>query len=121
MEKKELIKEKKKEYNRKFRESQKAKKETKKEEVEEEKEEVEEEKEKEEKEDNFFFRKLLVKVQDNALNMIILTIIPHICKTILSKVMCNTLRISNNGQKMESKPPEESMNSQQNYYLPANF
>ena len=67
---------------------------------------------------NFFFRKLAELVKQNLIQVTIFTIIPLVGKTIISKVMSNTLRLSSNGVTQPEKEPDSLP---QVGYLPANF
>ena len=67
---------------------------------------------------SFFFRKLAELVKQNLIQVTIFTIIPLVGKTIISKVMSNTLRLSSNGQTQPEKEPDILP---QVGYLPANF
>ena len=65
---------------------------------------------------NFFFRKLAELVKQNLIQVTIFTIM--VGKTIISKVMSNTLRLSSNGVTQPEKEPDLLP---QVGYLPANF
>ena len=67
---------------------------------------------------SIFFLKLAELVKQNLIQVTIFTIIPLVGKTIISKVMSNTLRISSNGQTQPEKEPDILP---QVGYLPANF
>ena len=67
---------------------------------------------------SIFFLKLAELVKQNLIQVTIFTIIPLVGKTIISKVMSNTLRLSSNGQTQPEKEPDILP---QVGYLPANF
>ena len=67
---------------------------------------------------SIFFLKLAELVKQNLIQVTIFTIIPLVGKTIISKVMSNTLRISSNGVTQPEKEPDSLP---QVGYLPANF
>ena len=67
---------------------------------------------------NGFFLKLAEIVKQNLIQITIFTIIPLVGKTIISKVMSNTLRLSSNGVTQPEKEPDSLP---QVGYLPANF
>ena len=67
---------------------------------------------------SIFFLKLAELVKQNLIQITIFTIIPLVGKTIISKVMSNTLRLSSNGQTQPEKEPDILP---QVGYLPANF
>ena len=65
-----------------------------------------------------FFLKLAELAKQNLIQVTIFTIIPLVGKTIISKVMSNTLRLSSNGVTQPEKEPDLLP---QVGYLPANF
>ena len=67
---------------------------------------------------SIFFLKLAELVKQNLIQITIFTIIPLVGKTIISKVMSNTLRLSSNGVTQPEKEPDSLP---QVGYLPANF
>ena len=67
---------------------------------------------------SIFFLKLAELVKQNLIQVTIFTIIPLVGKTIISKVMSNTLRLSSNGVTQPEKEPDLLP---QVGYLPANF
>ena len=67
---------------------------------------------------NVFFLKLAEIVKQNLIQVTIFTIIPLVGKTIISKVMSNTLRLSSNGVTQPEKEPDSLP---QVGYLPGNF
>ena len=67
---------------------------------------------------SIFFLKLAELVKQNLIQVTIFTIIPLVGKTIISKVMSNTLRLSSNGVTQPEKEPDSLP---QVGYLPANF
>ena len=67
---------------------------------------------------SIFFLKLAELVKQNLIQITIFTIIPLVGKTIISKVMSNTLRLSSNGVTQPEKEPDLLP---QVGYLPANF
>ena len=112
--KEEIRKAKKSESNKKFRDRQKQQKES--------SEDTESQKsEGKESKSSFFFQKLAELVKQNLIQVTVFTIIPLVGKTIISRVMSNTLRISNNGQTQPESTPKEPETLPQIGYLPANF